>query len=163
MEALVFESLEPIEIPVKIAGKDYVLREAGEAFASKYQNALMRSTKVVEGADGNKSATVDGISDTESLLVSLCLFEVGANGSKTNVNINTIKTWPHRVVKPLFQKAEEISGLGANETEEILRKRLKDTQDKLNKLIGSKPSLNGNAAHPEENTGKYSVEDAIKN
>jgi hypothetical protein len=158
MEPLVFESLEPIEIPVKIASKDYVLREAGEAFASKYQNALMRSTKVVEGTDGNKSATVEGISDTEALLVSLCLFEVGQNNSKVSVNVNTIRTWPHRVVKPLFQKAEEISGLGANETEEILRKRLKDTQDKLNKLVLSKPSSNGTTPQHE-----HSSEDAVKN
>lgn len=156
MEPLVFESLEPIEIPVKIAGKDYVLREAGEAFASKYQNALMSSTKVVEGTDGNKSATVQGISDTEALLVSLCLFEIGQNNSKVNVNVNTIRTWPHRVVKPLFQKAEEISGLGANETEATLLKRLKDTQDKLNKLIASKPSNNGTST-------EHSVEEAIKN
>lgn len=156
MEPMVFESLEKIEVPVKIAGKDYMLTEVSESGAAKYKNAQMSSTRVVEGADGNKHATVSGLSDTEGLLVSQCLFEVTANNGRKSVELNIIKTWPHRITKQLFDKAEEISGLGVKETEETLKKRLKDTQEKLKKLYPTSPSPNGDVAEVIE-------EDTVKN
>lgn len=131
---MVFDSLEPITVPVKIAGEDYILKEAGEASASRYLNELMKTTRVVESADGNKHATMDGISNTEALLVSLCLFKLdGKTGATKNVDINLIRSWPHRIVKPLYERAELISGLKKVETEESLTKQLKDTQEKLKK------------------------------
>ncbi len=134
---MVFDSLEPITVPVKIAGEDYILKEAGEASASRYLNELMKSTRVVESADGNKHATMDGVSNTEALLVSLCLFKVDKGGTTKNVDINLIRSWPHRIVNPLYERAESISGLKKVETEEVLIKRLKDIQEKLKKYKAS--------------------------
>lgn len=133
MEPLVFESLEPIQVPVKLGTKDCFLQEASESGASRYKNAALKGTKVTENADGSKHASVDGVSETEVLLVSLCLFEKTENGGHKNVDLSFLKTLPHRIIRPLFEKAEEISGLKRKETKDELRKRLKEIQDKLAK------------------------------
>lgn len=138
MEPLVFD-LEPIEIPVTIKGKDkivrnYILCEASEAAASRYTNAQLKATKMVEGADGSKVGSVDGLSDTEALLTSLCLFELTENGGRKTVELSFVRGLPHRISEPLFKKAEEISGLNSEQTEEQLKKKIKELQGKLVKL-----------------------------
>lgn len=134
MEPLVFESLEPITFPVKLGAKEYTLIEASESAASRYKNAALKGTKVTENADGSKHASVDGVSETEVLLVSLCLFEKTEGGGQKSVDLAFLKNLPHRIIRPLFEKAEEISGLKRKETKEELRKRLKEIQDKLAKF-----------------------------
>lgn len=136
MDSLTFDEkdLAPIEIPVKLGNRNLVIVEAPEGLASKYQSAQMRSMKMIENADGSKTANITDITDTQALLLSFCLFEVTETGGRKTIPLDEIKRLPHRIVQPLFEKAEEISGLKMKETEETLTKRLKDTQDKLTKI-----------------------------
>lgn len=135
MEPLVFTDLTPIEVPVTLGTKQYLLKEASESAAAKYKNAALKGTRVTETADGTKQATVDGVSDTEALLVSMCLVEVKSDSTFAPVSVDFIKGLPHRISNALFLKAEEISGLKRKETKEEIRKQIKTLQDKLAKLM----------------------------
>lgn len=135
-EELNFDDLAPIEIPVKVGGKAYLLREASGDAACKWRNALLKATRL--GPEG-KPVSIDGMADTEPLLISLCLFETADNGDGSRtatkpVSIATIRSWPARVQAKLFAKCKDISALDETETEEALRKRLEDTQRKLDAL-----------------------------
>ena len=112
-ETLIFNDLTPIEIPVSIEGVEYTLREASGDAACKYRNAMMACMQLADG----KPVSLRGLADVEPLLVSLCLFVTETNKL---VPLHVIKTWPSRVITPLFEKAKEISelGEGANEPSE---------------------------------------------
>jgi len=103
------------ELPVRIAGKHYILREASGEANAKYRDAIMRGTKVNKEAD---VVSIDGVAGAELTLLSYCLFETGShpsNGSiipTASVPVQTIRGWPTRVTQPLFRKLEEMSGLG---------------------------------------------------
>ncbi len=137
-----FGSLEVIEVPVVGPdGKPYVLREANGDVAARFNNAR---GKCVQFRDGGMSA-VDGQGDLEIFLVSLCLFHVNQNAAnwnledqstwtadlKRSVNGPVIRSWLERVVKPLFQKAKEISEI--DEAEDL--KALKEQRENLDKQI----------------------------
>lgn len=125
-----FDSLEPIEVPFKFRGKSYVLREASEDVACRYRNAILRVSKVEDG----KFTAGDGFADTSAILVSGCLFEVTDGGEKS-VPLPTVRAWPARVVKPLFQKAKEISDLDEKETPETLTEKILALQEQRSKLL----------------------------
>jgi len=67
-------------------------------------------------------------------LVSLCLFD----SSGANVALTTIRSWPGRLVKKLFDKAKQISELDQQDEEtltkqlEALTKQLDETRKKGN-------------------------------
>jgi hypothetical protein len=120
---LIFDSLDLIEIPVKIAGKDYVLIEADEDKVAKYRNAISRTYKTkTEGAGEVREMTSEGLADTESYLLSMCLFQF-FDGKRVSVPKEVIKKWPHRVSGKLFDKLEEISGLSAKKDEKTEAER----------------------------------------
>lgn len=139
---MTFDSLDVIEVPVTIAGKKYVLKEATESSATRYRDAQLKGMRIAETMDGNKTSVVERMAETESLLVSLCLHEITETGFKT-VPLEIIKTWPHRIVQPLFEKSEEISNLKPKETKEDLQKRIKELQGKLAKLNQNKDEYVG--------------------
>lgn len=121
--------LTPTTVPVRIAGQDYLLKEASGAVATTWRNSVFRSTKV----DSNgRPSSYEGIAEAEPLLVSLCLYE--ANGKL--VPIQTVKSWPARIQKALFEKAKEISGLDEEETPEKLKENIRKAQEKLDRLEG---------------------------
>ena len=131
-----FDSLEPIEVPFKFRGKDYVLREATEATACQYRNAILRVARVEDG----KFSAGDGFADTSAILVAGCLFE--ANGDKP-VDVKTVRSWPARVVKQFFAKAKEISDLDEKETPETLTEKILELQEQRSKLLaGESPEKN---------------------
>lgn len=134
MEPLNFDSLEPISFPVKIAGIDYILNEASESAACRYRDAQLKGVNVTESLDGNKKAAVDKMADTEALLVSLCLFQVTENGGTKSVPLETIRSWPHRIVHPIFLKAEEISNLKKVQTKDEIKKQIKELQGKVKSM-----------------------------
>lgn len=105
---LSFDSLELIEQPVRIEGKLYKLREASGAAACKYRDALLSQTEL--GADG-KAGKIKVNTETEPLLVSLCLFDPEGNP----VPLATVMGWPSRVIKQLYNRAKEISELDEKE------------------------------------------------
>lgn len=131
---IVIDSPEPIVVPVTIKDKKYELREAPEGAAAKYQDALLRSMRSQESTDGSKYTVTDRVTETEALLVSLCLFELTENGGFKTVPLTTIQGWVHRVVKPLFETAEKISGLARKETKEEIVKKIKELQVRLKRL-----------------------------
>lgn len=114
-----FSDLSVIELPVQVGENSYTLKEANEATAVKWRNATMAAARF---RDGNISG-FSGIADSEPLLVSLCLFDKDGK----NVPIDTVKEWPARIVKAMFENAKEISELG--ETEDTV----KELEEKLKK------------------------------
>ena len=103
-EELNFDDIAPIEIPVVIKGKRYTLKEASGDAACRYRNAVLSALQV------SKTGEVTGarnLADTEPLLVSLCLFDE----QDKPVPIKTVRSWPARVVRTLFEKAADISDL----------------------------------------------------
>lgn len=123
--------LAVVEVPIKIGNNDYILREASEDAVCKYRNALLKSTKL--GPEGKPSA-IDGMADVEPLLVSFCLFEKYDHKGvqkERNVSLQTIRSWPSRIVTQLFDKAKEISEIEEKETPEELEKQIASLQEKL--------------------------------
>ena len=138
MEELNFD-LAPIEIPVTILKKKFILREASGDAACKYRNLQLRSTKMTGSSDnkGLQITSIDGIADAEPLLVSMCLFAVSDEGvvSPKSVSEQFVRTLPSKYVTKLFEKVQEISGLKEElETEEVLNQQILDASSKLDKL-----------------------------
>jgi hypothetical protein len=99
-----FDSHEKIEVPVKVEGKKYFLREASGDAVCKYRNAQSKCMK----PSANGSFTIEGpIADTEPLLVSLCLFDE----HDRQVGVDVVRRWPNRVLKKLVEKLKQISEL----------------------------------------------------
>ncbi len=128
-----FDDLTPVEISITIANVDYTLREASEDAARQYQNKLASYTKL---QDGKVSGVSGPVADVQSFLVSLCLFT-----EKGPVGINTIRGWTNRIVVRLFEKIQEISDMGGDETEKGLEKELAVLQKKLAKIRGEEDPL----------------------
>jgi len=115
-EALEFD-LAPISVSVTIGGKPYVLKEASEDAARQWNNANLKAMKMSDG----KLSGMDGVADNASLLISLCLFDI-TDGFTSPVSLATIRSWPHRITKPLFEKCKSISGLGESGDEDREKK-----------------------------------------
>lgn len=135
--------LSPQAFPFQFQGKSYVLREASEDAAVRWRNAQLAATKLEDG----KVSGVDGMADTEPLLVSLCVYEqlYDAQGSPTDtkpVQKPTIRLWPAKVVKRLFEKIKEVSDLTEKEDKAALEKRLTETCVKLAELSESESDIN---------------------
>ena len=114
-----FSDLTLTELSVRVGEQTYTLREASGAAACTYRNAMIRCTTL--GSDG-KATRMDNIADTEPLLVSLCLFD----DKNRPVPVETIRSWPSRIVTKLYNKAREISSLEEGPTErELLLEALK--------------------------------------
>jgi len=126
-----FEDLTPIELPVKIAGKEYLLREASGEDARIYNNARMRGVQM----EGDKILSLpEDSAGIPSLLVSRCLWETKDGKPTARVAIQKVRGWPERVIKPLFEKAKDISELQDEDTEEGLYKQMADLRERMKKL-----------------------------
>lgn len=101
-----FDSLELTEVPVKLGGKKYILKEASIEAHRLYTNKAVGSTKLSK--DGTVTSIV-GAADIQPYLVSLCLFYEGGDGKHHPVSEQVIKSWPSRVGKKLFQAIKQIS------------------------------------------------------
>jgi hypothetical protein len=146
VDEMIFESLDLIRVPVRIGAQQYVLREADEAAAVAYRNAVMKAVRMTEGGP----TTLDGAADVEPLLVSRCLFTANEAGGLTPVPLAVIRTWPSRIVKPLFARAKAISELEEGEdTAEQLQAKIDKLQARLDKLqAGESAAKNGGASTP---------------
>lgn len=142
-----FANLAPAEVPVKnLFGHNYVLVEATEDAAIRFRNRAAQSAKVADG----KVVGVEAVADLQVLLLSMCLVELNADGSRKTrpdgtswcVPQDVIRRWPSRVVRPLFEKAKEISALGELESPEAVRKQIDRLQDLLAEMEEG-PSKNG--------------------
>ncbi len=130
MDEFDFDQHPPIRIPIKYEGNDYILREATEQVQRDYQNLGIRLSKQVQ--DG-KISSVEGLGDLQSHLVSGCLFKIDDKGKEIPVKKQELFTWTGKIVKKLFEKAKEISGI-ASTTPEALRKQITLLQGQLDKM-----------------------------
>lgn len=110
-EPIVFDSLTPVEVPVTIAGESYTLREATGETAVQYRDAMLACTTL--GPEG-KPTIISGLAGVEPLLVSLCLYD----SIDHLVPEATIRSWPARIQKALFERAKQISDLDEGEDED---------------------------------------------
>lgn len=126
-----FDDLMPLCEEVTLGTAQYFLKEASGDAATKFANARLNCVKL--GPDG-KPQTVRGIADVEPLLVSLCLFD--SNGK--NVPEATVRSWPYRIQKALFDRAKEMSHLDDLETEAAIVDQITSLQKKLDEMHESK-------------------------
>jgi hypothetical protein len=138
--ALVFndDDLTLVEVPVKIRNEDYILKEADGNVACQYRNASTRCARMNDG----KVTGVDGVADVEPFLVSLCLFKVLSTGARVPVDVKVVRSWPSRIIKPLFDRAKEISKLDEDDSEVSLTEQIKKLNERLTKLRESKNPTN---------------------
>ena len=120
-EGLVFE-LEAQLIPVVIGEEEFELREASSSAACRWQNDFLSKAKL--GPDGKIQSTKD-IADSEPFLVHLCMFYAG---TQNRVPLEVVRSWPSRIVKQLFKKAKDISGLDET-VEGSVKNEPSDTKD----------------------------------
>jgi len=155
---MVFEDLAPIEVPVRMGGKRYVLVEASEDAACKYRN---HTTGCARFENGRMVGLSGPIADVEPLLVSLCLFELYDHQGETRrrpVTLNQVKGWPARVVRPLFERAKEIGGLQEEDDPTALRRRIAADRQRLAALeSGEAETAEGAAKNSPAATADTSV------
>lgn len=114
-EELNFDDVTLTEIPVKIGGDQYILREATGEAAVNYRNAMLACTQL--GSSG-KPQSIRGLASVEPLLVSHCLFYASGPREGQNVSQKTILSWKSKIVKALYEKVREISDLNDKDDEE---------------------------------------------
>lgn len=114
---LQFDSLDPVSIPVAIAGRSLVLREITEIDHATYNAAMMRLIDI-KGVKKKDDVKVDitpdmseGMARLDRLFLSLCLWEE----DRRAVTMDELATWPHRIVSALLDRAKAISGMGEKE------------------------------------------------
>ena len=136
--------IAPRDVQVKVGGESFVLKEASGGAVTRYRNEQLKYTKL--DPETGKPVSVEGIVSTEPLLVSLCLFKVGPDGTTTNTNVplSQILSWPNRVQKNLFETVKKISGIDEEEdTTESLQKQ-KDEIEKKMETLQQKGTLSKN-------------------
>lgn len=125
-DPMVFDDLDPISFEVRIKGQTYVATEASEATAVKFNNARVAAARFTEG----ELDRVAGAADVEPLLVSECLTKDGKK-----VTIDFVKSLPSRVVKPIYDRLLDISGLDDKQTVEAINKQIVKLTKKRDKLL----------------------------
>jgi len=123
MDLLRFDDLTPIEEHVSIGGKDYVLREVDGEAAVVYDDALA-ACRVYENG---RLIRVNNPGRLEPLLVSLTLFDGGVRVPEA-----TVRRWPARVQRALYERSCQISGYGG--APKTLAERVADTERLLEDL-----------------------------
>lgn len=125
------DDLEPIVIPVKFRGQDYLLREADEDASVKINNARIAAARFQDG----ELERVEKAAEVQPLAISLCLTKVDGPGKTSKVDITTLKTWPARFTKRLYDKIMEISGMDDKKTLAQIDKEIARLQKKRANLI----------------------------
>lgn len=137
------DDITPVEIPFKWKEVNYVLREASGDAAVRYRNMILKSARL---GQGGTPTSVDGMVDCEPFLISRCLFEVCDKGMTVPVPEKTIRSWPNRVQKRLFEKVLEISDLDVDDTEESLQA----DRDRIDQRLQEIRSKNGKPTEEDE-------------
>lgn len=104
--------IEPRVFPVRIAGKDYVLKSATTGAAIKYRNACSKAARWDATPQQMKVIGFENLADSEPLLVQLCTFEVRRAGGQVShgpVSMGWVLALPPEVTQKLFDKIVEIS------------------------------------------------------
>lgn len=144
----------PKEKSVTWKGNRYVLREASEGAAALHRGIYMRATRF--SAEGKPGAVDSSAADADPMLVAQCLFKVGVKDgkeivSKTPCDLRFVKDeFPARLIKRMLAWVKKYSEIDIEEeSEEILEKKIKELQGKLDKRRARK----GEAALKNEPEG----------
>ncbi len=119
-DPIIIDNVAPITVKVTVGGKQYVLKEATEAAHCEYRNTVQKAIKWSEG----KQVGVGDMENANSLLLSLCLFELyqpkkdSDTVAERPVILQQIRSWPRRVTRPLIERCKQISGIIKEETQE---------------------------------------------
>jgi hypothetical protein len=146
-EELILDDVEIRQVTVRLGGKVYILREADGGTARAYRNAMFKGAQV---APDGRSIVGQNIADAELVLLNGCL----SDPQGRRVPLNTLSTWPSRILRPLFVKAQEISDLRERDDSEVgLVKRETDLTKELNDVRGKLSALRvGQNGHAEDGT-----------
>jgi hypothetical protein len=143
-----FTDLTPIEVPVKIGNKRYILCEAPHAVAKRYRAESLRGAELDMDQTTGKTTMrqFQGLASGESLLLSLCLHELLPNEEgdqfkkRKPVTQAFIESLPDRVTKSLYEKLMEICpSLKETETLENLYKQRDRINEKIKRLEVADP------------------------
>lgn len=140
-----FNDLTPVLKVVRYMGKKYFAQEASEGAAVAYRNASLKAAKMADG----KVIGMEGAADVEPLLVHLCLFKTNDAGEKTieNVSLAEVRTWPSRIIRPIFDWIKEVSQLNEAETADGIKKQIAKLQQQLSTMEGSDPKDEPTSTH----------------
>lgn len=131
-----FDDLTPQSVPVRYQGSKYILHEADADAAAKFRNLALRNIKLTK--DGSIDSDLGGMADLEPYLVSLCLYEIVEGKQAAHpVPLAVIRSWPSRIIKPLFMWVKENSGLDEKDTRDALLKK----RAEIDKLLEKEPPL----------------------
>lgn len=138
--------LTPKTKRVRIDSKWYELREASAGAVVQYRNLI--STKTYR--DENDQLRSEGMADAEPYLISMCLFgpEIQGNEPITwpAVPVKTVKVWPNRIQRVLFDWIKENSEVDPPPTEEFCVRMIDIFNKHLAKLRKGKPAGTEEAA-----------------
>lgn len=98
-----FDSLAPQSFPVTLEGRTYTLWEASADAGVKYRDGIAKRVRIKDG----KPSGLEGHADLEAPLIAACLKDPDGK----LVPEATIKAWPHRVQRAIFNKLKEMSQL----------------------------------------------------
>lgn len=98
-------SIIPVEEPISIDDRRYVLKELDGEGSIIWRTA--RHSKYVRDSVNGEIIDIKSEADLDSLLISLCLYDTSGH----RVSLETIKTWPQRVINVLAEKSVKISQL----------------------------------------------------
>lgn len=137
--------------------KEYLLREASGEAATKWREVVMSATRF--NKDGKPSG-VQGLSESEPLLVSLCVFPRDAKGgwSDRHITVMEVKSWPARVQKDLFERAKKISHLSEDaDTEEAIQKRIAELTERLREIQEEQAALKKQPGDGEDGSSSPAI------
>lgn len=107
-------SLEKQERPVTIGGERYVLIEIDGKQRDTYLDGLAGRLKY--NADG-KQAGLKSFAGLQASLVAVALRKLDIAGNKQPVALETIQSWPARVLSKLHTYAKEMNAIGDEDEE----------------------------------------------
>lgn len=113
MDPINFDTVLPVEIPVTLAGVAYVLKEPSGKVIKDYRKLMTKYSRI----EGKKVVITDTdkAADGTATLVSICLFE--KEGDRP-VTVETIHSWPNKIVEKLASVCLDLAGLSDKKTTE---------------------------------------------
>ena len=113
-----------------VKGKKYLAVQAFGTQAAKYKSLMQQTIKFNEDR-----STIEGAGDIEPIMVSICSFEIKADGTRGPlVKEDVVRSWPYKAIKKVFDWIIESSDLKEEPTIESLTKEITTLQKKLAKL-----------------------------
>lgn len=119
-DPMVFDNIVLAEVPVKIGGVSYVLREATVDIVAKYRKMIHF---FLSRRDSGSLTKEEGLPDTDPYLVSLCLFADTPEGRKA-VSLDFVKGLPSHIFEALLDRVKIMSDVDTDSLESLKKQRV---------------------------------------